>query len=384
MHSSFVIGWGHKPTANKARRYALAHRLPYLALEDGFLRSLDLGCRGTQPLSMVVDHSGIYYDAGAPSDLENLLNSEGWETPELLESAQLALNDIKRFHLSKYNQAPDAPPQLWPEPSSPRVLVIDQTKSDASVTLGGAQEPCFRAMLDEALATYSTNNILVKTHPDVIAKKKCGYLTQYAAERGISVIATDYTPYSILNQADVVYAVTSQMGFEALMLDKKVHCFGLPFYAGWGLTTDHQRCSRRKKKRSLLEIFAATYLLYSRYINPISSQQCDIHETIGLLAEQKLQNDRNRRFHACLGFRRWKRPYAKAYLKSTGGQTAFFRGSQKALQAAWANGGEIVAWSSGVDEQLQKDCSEKGVTLARMEDGFIRSVGLGSNFNWPY
>ena len=24
------------------------------------------------------------------------------------------------------------------------------------------------------------------------------------------------------------------------------------------------------------------------------------------------------------------------------------------------------------------------MTLARMEDGFIRSVGLGSDFNWPY
>ena len=25
-----------------------------------------------------------------------------------------------------------------------------------------------------------------------------------------------------------------------------------------------------------------------------------------------------------------------------------------------------------------------GVRLIRMEDGFIRSVGLGSDFNWPY
>ena len=52
--------------------------------------------------------------------------------------------------------------------------------------------------------------------------------------------------------------------------------------------------------------------------------------------------------------------------------------------SAWANGGEIVAWSSGVDASLQKECDDAGVTLARMEDGFIRSVGLGSDFNWPY
>ena len=72
-----VAGWGHKHTADKARDYAAKHNLPYIALEDGFLRSLDLGCKGAQPLSLVVDHTGIYYDATEPSDLENLLNGFG-------------------------------------------------------------------------------------------------------------------------------------------------------------------------------------------------------------------------------------------------------------------------------------------------------------------
>ena len=48
----FVVGWGHKSTSDKARLYALQHNLPYIALEDGFLRSLDLGCKGAQPLSL--------------------------------------------------------------------------------------------------------------------------------------------------------------------------------------------------------------------------------------------------------------------------------------------------------------------------------------------
>lgn len=58
-HVQAVLGWGHKPTADKARRYAAQHNLPYIALEDGFLRSLDLGCKGAQPLSLVVDHTGL-------------------------------------------------------------------------------------------------------------------------------------------------------------------------------------------------------------------------------------------------------------------------------------------------------------------------------------
>lgn len=379
-----ILGWGHKPTADKARRYAAQHNLPYIALEDGFLRSLDLGCKGAQPLSLVVDHTGIYYDAGEPSDLENLLNASGWETPELMDSARLAMRDIIRHNLSKYNHAPLAPEWIWGDIPAPRVLVLDQTVGDASVTLGMTHEGCFQAMLEAALAVYPLAHVWVKTHPDVIAGKKRGYLADYAAGRGVRVIAMDCAPLSLLAGADVVYTVTSQMGFEALMLGKEVHCFGMPSYAGWGLTVDRQTCSRRQRQRSLEEVFAAAYLLYARYVNPTRGERCDIHDTIGLLAEQRRQNERNRCFHVCVGFRWWKRPYVKAYLHSTGGETGFFRCGKQAVLEAWAKGGEIVAWSSNVDASLQKECDDTGVTLARMEDGFIRSVGLGSDFNWPY
>lgn len=379
-----IAGWGHKPTADKARRRAARNSLAYIALEDGFLRSLDLGCNGAQPLSLVIDHTGIYYDAGEPSDLENLLNSSGWETTELLESARLAMREIIRHGLSKYNHAPHAPERIWGDMPAPRVLVLDQTAGDASVTLGMAGEGSFRAMLEEVLAAYPPDHVRVKTHPDVIAGKKRGYLAEQAAELGVGVMAVDCAPLSLLAGADVVYTVTSQMGFEALMLGKEVHCFGMPFYAGWGLTRDRQACPRRQRQRSLEEVFAAAYLLYARYVNPVRGERCDIHETIALLAEQRRQNERNRRFHACVGFRWWKRPYARAYLRSTGGETDFFRNGRRAILAARDRGGEIVAWSSCVDASLQGACDDAGVTLARMEDGFIRSVGLGSDFNWPY
>lgn len=379
-----ILGWGHKPTADKARRYAVQHNLPYIALEDGFLRSLDLGCKGAQPLSLVVDHHGIYYDATMSSDLENLLNASGWETPELLASAHRAIRGIIRHTLSKYNHAPHTPSWVLREAQAPRVLILDQTVGDASVTLGLANEDCFYAMLDEALEVYPLSHIWVKTHPDVIAGKKRGYLAEYASVLGVKVIATDYSPLSLLAGADVVYTVTSQMGFEALLLGKEVHCFGMPFYAGWGLTKDRQICPHRKRHRSLKEVFAAAYLLYARYVNPIRGERCDIHDTISLLAEQRRQNERNRCFHACVGFRRWKRPYATAYLNSTGGEIMFFPDAKRAVLRAWSKGGEVVIWSSAWSESLQKECDARKLTLARMEDGFIRSVGLGADFNWPY
>ena len=38
-----VAGWGLRPTTRKAVAYAGKHGLPYVALEDGFLRSFGTG-----------------------------------------------------------------------------------------------------------------------------------------------------------------------------------------------------------------------------------------------------------------------------------------------------------------------------------------------------
>src|SRR5687767_10142434 len=68
-----MVGWGRKPNTARARRYATRHGLPFVALEDGFLRSVGLGVNGDPPLSIVADELGIYYDATAPSELERIL-----------------------------------------------------------------------------------------------------------------------------------------------------------------------------------------------------------------------------------------------------------------------------------------------------------------------
>ena len=165
IYATQVVGWGHKPTADKARDYAAKHNLPYIALEDGFLRSLDLGCKGAQPLSLVVDHTGIYYDATEPSDLENLLNGSGGDSEGQLQSAQHAIEAIKRHDLSKYNHAPRAAERLLGDASCPRVLILDQTKGDTSVTLGRADAESFTAMLDDAQMRFPNARLFVKTHP---------------------------------------------------------------------------------------------------------------------------------------------------------------------------------------------------------------------------
>lgn len=86
---------------------------------------------------------------------------------------------------------------------------------------------------------------------------------------------------------DKVYVATSQLGFEALLCGKEVHVYGLPFYAGWGLTIDKLECSRRVKKRTLEELFYIAYLKYCHYISPETGESSTLDATIDYLIEQR-------------------------------------------------------------------------------------------------
>lgn len=262
-----IAGWGYKPTAKKAIKKAREWGLPYLALEDGFIRSIGLGYE-EPPLSLIVDPIGIYYDASRPSLLENILNSEGWEKPELLEKADKLRKIIIQHEISKYNCYISLPSGFFDKyKGKERVLVVDQTKGDMSVVLGYANEEDFGIMLEKAIYENPQAVIFVKVHPDTIKGRKKGYLTKVKGYDRVVLIAENYNPIQILKNMDAVYTVSSQMGFEALLLDKEVYCFGIPFYAGWGLTNDSKLIPRRKIKRKTLELLSASYILYPRYID---------------------------------------------------------------------------------------------------------------------
>ena len=62
--------------------------------------------------------------------------------------------------------------------------------------------------------------------------------------------------------------MTSLSGFEALMHGKNVFCYGMPFYAGWGLTQDEHTLSRRHRQLSLDDLVLQTLIAYPTYIHP--------------------------------------------------------------------------------------------------------------------
>lgn len=264
-----LAGWGRKiPVASRVARFV---GLPFVSIEDGFLRSVRVGPDGDPPLSLVVDLTGVHYDARSPSDLETLLERGGWETPELTARAEAGIAAIRRLRLSKYNdglELDDVALGLPPRREGRRrVLVIDQTRGDKSIVGGLARDDTFGQMLDAAVAENPGADILIKSHPSVIAGKRRGHFDATVVSGRATMIAAKVNPWSLLERVDRVYAVSSQMGFEAVLAGLPVTCFGMPFYAGWGITDDRVACARRTRRRTVAEVFAAAYLVYARYVD---------------------------------------------------------------------------------------------------------------------
>lgn len=374
-----IAGWGRRPSFYKAQHYAKKNQLQLLTLEDGFIRSMGLGVHGSQPLSLVRDEMGIYFDAHHPSTLESLITNGN----EQRERAKHAIQLIKQYEISKYNNALDQ--ELNIDREQQNILIVDQTFGDQSIKFSGANKNSFNVMLQHAIDHNPTAMIWIKTHPDVLAGKKQGHFDpKKDYGKNIKFIAQSCNPLALLKQMDAVYVVSSHMGFEALLLDKKVHCFGVPWYAGWGLTDDSMAPlkvlnGRRNIKRSLTQLFSAAYFDYALYIDPVAGERCELERVIELLVQQKYWNQQLAGEVVALGFSRWKKKFIKSYLQQVSNSIIFKRFYPDSGKSKIT----YIFWGSKRPDKRQKIQLNSASKVWRMEDGFIRSNGLGANLIAP-
>ena len=80
--------------------------LPYLALEDGFLRSVGVGA-AEPPLSMVLDDVGVYYDASAPSRLEGLIGRAEVDPKRMAKARKQIAQAAAGIRARDYTARPD-------------------------------------------------------------------------------------------------------------------------------------------------------------------------------------------------------------------------------------------------------------------------------------
>ena len=384
-NDDIVIGWGNKPNTRKARLFAEKNALSYLRLEDGFLAYAGHPAMGSTRLSLIVDRKGIYYDSRSPSELEDQCNAiDAWCTTEFCQRSENLIAQITRFGLSKYNQQRGHLPGWIRNDDRQKILLVDQVRNDMSVECAQADATTFTDMLRDVRADYPEALILIKTHPDILLGKKKGYFDIATEDPAIRFLAEDCDLPELMSAVERVFCVSSQLGFEALMYGKPVHCYGLPFYAGWGLTQDVMSCPRRKARLSLAQLVAAALIRYPRYRLPGQSQLCTPEEAVSHLLEKQQRADLDR-VHTCyaVGFSLWKRAFVKEFIGDMALEVRFCHSAKVARRlAAQSKDNAILVWGNN-EFRLESWARRYDVAFWRMEDGFVRSVGLGADLRRP-
>jgi len=122
-----------------------------------------------------------------------------------------------------------------------------------------------------------------------------------------------------------------------------------------------------------------------RYRDPYDGGVADALKAVAQLAFWRHLLDANRAIGAAAGISWWKRGRIAAFLW-TGRRTPlrFTHDAAKAVRAAKKEGGGVAVWPARTPQRLREEATAAGVPVARIEDGFVRSIGLGSNFHLPY
>ncbi len=307
-----------------------------------------------------------------------------------------------------------------------KILLIDQTFEDSSVIAGKSDMNTFKLCLLEALyQAQNHNKIYIKLHPQTVLGKKQGYfidlltqlfldlysynknfvisvvsqrksppsfiqkipinnshaellifwknhhelLTYFFHQLGVVLIEENESILSLFPFIDQIRVVTSQVGFEGLLFDKKVMCYGASFYSFYGLTEDRMLIQNIKKNRSLAEVFIGLNLYCTRYF--LNHEEINLLQHLHILSLQKR--------HQCqekivfMDTKLWKKDTLDHFCNQN---TSFtYQSFEEIKKSNFPY--RFSTWG------FKKNMLELNKPIYMIEDGFIRSNGLGSNLAKP-
>lgn len=357
-----VLVWGRSPFAARGEAVAARRGVPLFRVEDAFLRSIRPGRLGEPPMGLLLDR-GAHFDSSAPSDLERLLATDPLDNSNLLLRARDGMARLQALHLSKYNNFVP----VTPVPPPGYVLVVDQTQGDASIRHSGASPGTFREMLVFAQEENPGARIVIKAHPETAAGLRPGHYGPAYVRPHITLLTDPVSPWALLEGAVAVYTVSSQLGFEAILAGHRPRVFGQPFYAGWGLSTDETPVPRRRRSLTRAQLFAAAMILAPLWYDPCRDRLCSFEEAVDQLEAETRAQREDRDGHVALGMRLWKRRRIQAVF---GGETPVRFETDPARALAENRG--LLVWAGAEPPGLAAP------RLRRVEDGFLRSRGLGA------
>jgi capsular polysaccharide export protein len=221
-----------------------------------------------------------------------------------------------------------------------------------------ARLPAGRAALAQAAAAAQGGALLLARDP---AAPPGGRMV-LAPPTGARLLDACLSPWTLLDLAADLYGASAEMALLAAVA---------------GVPVAGQRLDPLPRVAALIGA--------SRCADPFLVRPWRFDQALAQLAAWNRAQAENRPVVACLGMSWWKRERVGALFAHAGGTPAFASGPATALRRAKAERARsgqaaIAAWARAVPPGYRAQCEAAGVALLTVEDGFVRSRGLGARF----
>ncbi|MTI42991.1 capsular polysaccharide biosynthesis protein [Roseibium hamelinense] len=114
------------------------------------------------------------------------------------------------------------------------------------------------------------------------------------------------------------------------------------------------------------------------WFEPYSGSAITADEALDIASLIETRWQENVRASHCYGAQYWNHPSINATFAGPGGPVVFHDDWELAVEAAKRDGGQVLSWAGRTAPEIEQACDAAGVPLLRIEDGFLRSVGLGA------
>lgn len=272
----------------------------FLFVEDSFFRSINLFYsknlienKYTKPISFMLDDLGFHFSCYYPTRIELMLQNSPELTPAQRTRAISNIRYIRKNYLTKYNFKPINTNFVLPGNNKQKILVIGQKINDASITNSNVPSNIFDIILQASINENPHADILFVDHPENKHNNLPNGLS-LSDMPNLYMLDNDTAITVLLEAVDKVYVCSSGVGLESIIRGKETVVFGVPLYAGWGLTDDRNELfntenmqKRRNKKLTIEDIFYRTYIDYTVYKLPNETQPCEIEDALEYLTRTR-------------------------------------------------------------------------------------------------
>ncbi len=317
-------------------------------------------------LSILLDDLSLNYDAISPGRLDSIIPKS--LTEEQLSRIQSLILLWQKSKISKYNYAREFEGDL-PE----RYVLIALQAQDLSVDRSGGT--VVKDMIVAALQQNPACTAIVCFQNKLSNEHAPGCLNQsfYKDNSRIQLITKNMHPVRLIKQAEAIYTYSSSIGFEGLLWGKNVHTFTPSFFSGRGLTEDRHNSTVTPKPLSLEYLVYAVLVDYYQYTDPETESFCEIERILEWLGLQRRMRERFPVTIYALGISIHKKPVVRDYFQ---GCNVHFCNKVSEIPSL----ATVAYWSRKYDADMA-NCNAS--QIIHLEDGFIRSVGLGADLVRP-